>query len=64
MMIENRNANGPAHKSAAVSGQALWRNLMACPCPPRQIRQHLFFADIFAWVLIILAAVAVCTLLL
>ena len=54
-MMNDRNSNGVPDNAAAWSscGQALWRNLMACPCPPRQIRKHLLFADIFAWLLII-----------
>ena len=32
-----------------------WRRAAACPCSGRQIRYHLFMADLFAWLLIIAA---------
>lgn len=35
-----------------------WQRAQACPCSGRQIRYHLFMADLFAWLLII-AALAV-----
>lgn len=33
------------------------RGLVACACPPRQIRNHLLLVDIGIWLLIILAAI-------
>ena len=36
-----------------------WQRAQACPCSGRQIRYHLFMADLFAWLLIIAALVLV-----
>lgn len=33
------------------------RGLVTCPCPARQIRNHLLLVDLALWIMIILAAV-------
>ncbi|HEY1473064.1 MAG TPA: hypothetical protein VGF53_03165 [Pseudolabrys sp.] len=60
-MNEEKKSNELADKAAFLGPlrQLSWNKAMACSCSGRQIRHHLFVADLFAWMLIILAIVLV-----
>jgi hypothetical protein len=57
MMRREQNSNEAVCMAllSSLLRRITWRNLMTCACPGRQIRHHLFIADLLVWLLIILA---------